>query len=404
MRGDRVALLEEVALDLEHEARDGLGLSLDVVEERVLQSGYLREVADVGLALEEERVVAQAAVEGLLAVALVVDVADDLLQNVLQRQQSQRRAVFVHDDGHVYLVALELLEEVVDLLVFGYVVGGAQVFPPVEIAAFVDEVQHVFDVEDADDGVDVVAIDRYAREARLDDGAAHRVEVALDIHGRDVHAGTHDVLDVRIDEIDDAGQHLFLLLALVLGDLQRVGEFVDRDVGVFACGAFVEPVAQFDQHPCQRLEERLEAQQRYGNDAGEAQRQVRGGHLGDNLAEEQQDEGHQHGLHYKLPARGVERNECVENVVRQHDDQDVHQVVQDQNRGQHVVLRGEQLEDGVVAFAAPLLDGLDVGGRQGEECRLGTRCEGRDADQHEQYDEAHDERRLEPVVGEYVVR
>ena len=53
-------------------------------------------------------------IERLLLVVLVLDLAHDLLEEVLDRDQARRAAVLVEHDGQVDLASLELVQEVVD--------------------------------------------------------------------------------------------------------------------------------------------------------------------------------------------------------------------------------------------------------------------------------------------------
>ena len=57
---------------------------------------------------------------GRLAVVLVGDLADDLLEDVLDGDQAGRAAVLVDDDREVALVALHLAQQVVDRLALGH--------------------------------------------------------------------------------------------------------------------------------------------------------------------------------------------------------------------------------------------------------------------------------------------
>ena len=56
----------------------------------------------------------------LFLVVLVLDLADDLLEEVLDRDEAGRPAVLVEDDRDVDLLALEIVEQVVD----GHRLGG----------------------------------------------------------------------------------------------------------------------------------------------------------------------------------------------------------------------------------------------------------------------------------------
>ena len=49
---------------------------------------------------------------------LVIDIADDLFDHVLDREQAGYAAVLVDDDGHVVAIGAELLEQDVQPLAF----------------------------------------------------------------------------------------------------------------------------------------------------------------------------------------------------------------------------------------------------------------------------------------------
>ena len=103
----------------QQEAADGLeALAFDRDLEQV------RHLLDVDLAAEHEA--APALVDdGLdLDVVLVADLADDLLEQVLDRDQAGGAAVLVDDDGALHALALELLEQLGHPLGLGHEVRG----------------------------------------------------------------------------------------------------------------------------------------------------------------------------------------------------------------------------------------------------------------------------------------
>jgi hypothetical protein len=109
---------------------------------------------------------------GLFLVVLVVDLADDLLQHVLDSRDPGDAAVFVDDDGHVVAALAKLGEQRVQPLALGNEHGGTQAALDVERLAarvFDEMLQHVLRENDADDLVAVVADHRKARVVRLDD-------------------------------------------------------------------------------------------------------------------------------------------------------------------------------------------------------------------------------------------
>ena len=74
----------------------------------------LGQVVDGGPSVDPRLVVGQPDDERLLLVVLVLDLADDLLEQVLDRDQAGRAAVLVEHDREVDLAPLELVEQVVD--------------------------------------------------------------------------------------------------------------------------------------------------------------------------------------------------------------------------------------------------------------------------------------------------
>lgn len=99
--------------------------------------------------VEEVVAVVELGVGAFDGVALVRNLADDLFENIFERDDAQRRTVFVDHDGHVYLVRLKLFQQVVDLLVFGHEIGFSQQLLPAEFVAVVDVGQQILDVEDS---------------------------------------------------------------------------------------------------------------------------------------------------------------------------------------------------------------------------------------------------------------
>ena len=112
--------LREVALDLEQQTRQRVGIALHLGELFVVDFQNLAEVAQQRLAFEDVGVVVHPCVELLLLVVFVVDLADDLFENVLERHHAAGAAELIDDNGHVHLVVLELAQQVVDLFRLGH--------------------------------------------------------------------------------------------------------------------------------------------------------------------------------------------------------------------------------------------------------------------------------------------
>src|ERR1700694_1033739 len=83
-------------------------------------------------------------------VEFVADIADDLFEDVLHRNDAARAAEFIHHDGKMDALGLELLQQVLDQLGLGHEHDGPYEAVPVEIVFF-QVGQQVLGVQDAHD-------------------------------------------------------------------------------------------------------------------------------------------------------------------------------------------------------------------------------------------------------------
>ena len=227
----------------------------------------------MGLAVENVDIVAHLRIEAFDAVVFVGYLAHDLLQNILKRNQSHRRTVFVHHDGHVHLVGLELLKQIVDLLVFGHIVWFAQQRTPVEIIPVVYVGNQVLHIQHTLDVVGILLVDRNPRKTRPDDRLLDIGVAVRYIQSHDIYTRFHDAGDLRIDEVHNPRQHLAFLLCLVRRcDVNDVREFVDRDIVTFGIEPSVYGISRAHQHERQRFEYGPQKPQRIGGDTCETHR------------------------------------------------------------------------------------------------------------------------------------
>lgn len=246
---------------------------------------------------------------------------------------------------------------------FGDEVGLADEALPGKVVAVVDVGEQVLDVERAADVVHLVLVDRDAREARLDDDPLDVLVALRNLDGRDVDARLHDFLHLGIGEVDDAREHLVLLGRGALRHVDGIGQLVQRELA--AVGRLLaDAAARADQNVGERVENPAQHQQRTRREAGEAHRHRLSEDLGENLAEEQQQEGHQHALEEELEAQEGEGG--VDDVRRQDDDADVDQVVDHQNRGQQQFDVAQQFEHPFARSRAALADAAHVVVRERE--------------------------------------
>ena len=95
-------------------------------------------------------------------IVFILDVADDLLQDVLQGYKARCSPVFVENDGHVLLVGLKVQKDVFDVLGFGNEIGGPQDGSHIRRGLVVadEKAQKFLAVQNADDLILGFLVDR----------------------------------------------------------------------------------------------------------------------------------------------------------------------------------------------------------------------------------------------------
>src|SRR4051794_124073 len=216
---DRLAAVGNTTEEVEDESTDGVPLVVGEVH-----TEKVAHVTDRRASVHAQPTAGQALDLGVFDVELVGDLADDLLEDVLHRDEPRGVAVLVDDDRHVELLRLHLAQQLGDALLLGdehrrservadAFVGRAGVLPSNE----------VLEVHEADDVVGTALVRRDARKAGVDRGADplldHRVDFDRD------HVGTreHHLAHERVAEFEDRVDELALFV------LDRL--FLGRDVG-----------------------------------------------------------------------------------------------------------------------------------------------------------------------------
>ena len=164
---------------------------------------------------------------------LVGELADDLLEDVLEGDQARDAAVFVDDDGHVEAFGLHLAQHVVRELHFDGELGGAHhlLGAHVELAARGLPAGHeVLEVQDAANIVHVVADDGHAREAGAHEQAQRGGRGGVRVDGDHVGARHHDLAHEGVPQVEDGADHVAVLFLEAFGfadlvdDLAQVGD------------------------------------------------------------------------------------------------------------------------------------------------------------------------------------
>jgi hypothetical protein len=150
---------------------------------------------------------------GVLGIELVVDLADDLLEQVLQCDEARDGAVLVHHDRHVALLAADLREQVTEPLRLGHEVRRVE--QPAQVGAaggaVLERHEQAAHVQDAEHVVELVVVDRIARIRVLQHLLHRRCGSERHGQGDDVGARHHDFLDRRVGEVEDLVDHLLLV-------------------------------------------------------------------------------------------------------------------------------------------------------------------------------------------------
>ena len=145
-----------------------------------------------------------------LAVVLVGDLSDDLLEDVLDGDH-RGAAVLVDDDGEVRLVALHLAEQVVDGLALGTKgmgrISSATGTPPASGSALSPRI--VLEVEQADDVVDVLPSTGITRSPSAGTGSSPAGRRGRR-RWRPCRCAHHDLAGDGVAELEDRVDHLAL--------------------------------------------------------------------------------------------------------------------------------------------------------------------------------------------------
>ena len=213
----------------------------------------------------------------LVGVKFVVDVADDLLQQVLHGHDAAHAAVFVHDDGQMRLLLLHVAKQRVCGHGFGYQIGTAQ-----QLAQGLGRVQlgveqEIAGVEHAYDIIDIAVIYREAAQAAFTNGTEDLLAAFAHMQGHHIHAVHHHVGRGGVVELKDVFDHGALILldgAVFAADIHHhadllLGDFLGGIIGVDAQEA-QHSIGGDGEQPHQGQEEFRHAPDDRAGDAGDA--------------------------------------------------------------------------------------------------------------------------------------
>ena len=176
-------------------------------------------------------------------VVLVVDVADDLLDDVLERDEAEHDAIFVDHQRRMGLAAQERLQLIA-------ATGGVGDEPGVERDVGGAQLRHVaarggigaeqvLDVQDADDVVGIAAPKRHAGIGR-GERLAHKIgRRQIGVERAHLGAVDHHVADRHFGEFEQAAEHVALIarnFALAMQHVDGAAQFLGAGEPVVAVG------------------------------------------------------------------------------------------------------------------------------------------------------------------------
>ena len=191
----------------------------------------LVEVRDLGLCLDPITAVrlGNDVVLGLVEIVLVLDIADDLLQHILDGDQSGDSAIFVDDDGDMVAIGAEVAQQYVEALGFRHEDGRPQGVAKVEAFRIGVVVEQLLGQQDADHIVLVLANDRKARVPRLEHERDEAHGLVLDRHHVHLRARNHDVAHRHLGNLQrtfDDRQRVCVEELSLEGPVQQVEELL----------------------------------------------------------------------------------------------------------------------------------------------------------------------------------
>ena len=177
-------------------------------------TNQLLEVLDRRPGIRNQRsVAAQHQLRVFGHVVLILDLADDLFDQVLDRDQTVDAAEFVDHQRHVHPRLTHLEKQIQDRHRGCDEQSLAQSRGEVEIALAADIGHQVLDVDETQGIVQGVAVDGHARVSGLAHGLHQGLQVRAHVDCDDVGAWHHDVVSRLVTLSEDVGEHRLFILA-----------------------------------------------------------------------------------------------------------------------------------------------------------------------------------------------
>ena len=168
----------------------------------------------------------------VVRIKLILNFADNLLDDVLDGDDAGSSAVLVNCDNHLVTTCLHLGEQRNDVFGIRHVVRRTHEARDLLVTGVLIKhwLQQIFDVSDAHDAIDILVVDRDTRETRLAHDAKDLADSCSVLHGGHVNARDHNLADNGVAHLDDLVNHGFFFFGEVLGILDYVAKLFLGDL------------------------------------------------------------------------------------------------------------------------------------------------------------------------------
>ena len=195
--------------------------------------------------------------------------------------------------------------------------------------------QKILDVKDASDVVLVVLIDGDSRIVVFNNALQHILVRAADVQVNEVLSRGHHFLGSLIAKTDNSLKHTLLVLYIAfIGQLQGLLKIVNRQLAVLLLNHFFGKGTALQQYCLYRPEKTTEEDYPLHALAAECQWICPAVDFRYDLAEKQQDKRQKNCNTEELQPLCLEIEQTVEDVVAQHDDGHIDEIVRNENRRQ----------------------------------------------------------------------
>ena len=258
---------------------------------------------------------------------------------------------------------LKFPQEVIDFLCLGHEIRWPYQVLPSERSRFPDKGQKVLDIEHATDIVAISLVYRNTAVVVLYHTVDDRIEIILDIQVHNILSGSHDFLHRLVAETNDALKHALLILNfLLVGEFKSLFEVVDTKHVVLFLHYLLRKGPCAHEHGLHGPEEFSEHHESAHGKAAILQRVLPAVDFGHDFSEEQQEKSQDdRDTDESQPRRVSEVYDTVEDIIAQHDNGDVDQVVGDEDGGQRTFAVLPQCLYLLVGFSVLRVKCVEVG-------------------------------------------